>query len=85
MQFTGSLRTLPPITVDYTPPIGDGAGYTSLELFLMSFATCAGTSVLLLLRQMHKTISGLTVTAQGARRTQHPTCFAKITLDIVVH
>ncbi len=85
VQFSGSLRDLPPIIVDYTAPIGDGQGYTSLELFLMSLATCAGSSVLLLLRKMHKTITGCTVKAQGIRRDQHPTCFQRITLGFVLH
>ena len=85
VQFTGSLRSQPSITVDYIPPIGDGEGYTSLELLLMSLATCAGTSVLLLLRKMHKTITAFSVTASGVRRAQHPTGFERITLDMVLH
>jgi putative redox protein len=85
VRFTGALRDNPPVTVDYTAPIGDGLGYTSLELFLMSLGTCVGSTVLLVLRKMRKTITGCTVTAQGTRRGEHPTCFARIVVEIVLH
>ena len=84
VKFSGCLRDNAPITVDYIPPIGDGQGYTSLELFLMSLATCSGTSVLLLLRKMRKTVTGCRVTAEGVRREQHPTSFERITLRFSV-
>ena len=38
----------------------------------------------LLLRKMSKTMSGLEIKAQGVRRTQHPTSFEKITLEIFI-
>ena len=84
VRFSGVLRENTPIIVDYIPPIGDGQGYTSLELFLMSLATCAGSAVLLLLRKMRKTVTGLTVQAHGIRRDQHPTCFQTIALDFTL-
>lgn len=83
--FSGSLRSNAPIAVDYTPPIGDGQGYTSLELFLVSLTTCMGTSVLLILRKMHKTITGCHIQAHGTRRAEHPTCFQQIAVEVELH
>jgi putative redox protein len=80
VKFTGSLRGLEPITVDYMPPIGNGEGYTSLELFLMSMSTCAGTSVISLLRRLGKKVDALKITSIGTRKEEHPTCFSKIIL-----
>jgi len=85
IRFTGGLRDLAPITVDYPAPIGDGQGYTSLELFLYSLATCLGSTVLLVLRKMHKTIAACRVQAHGIRRDEHPTCFQQITVELTLH
>ena len=85
VQFTGALRDNAPVTVDYIPPFGDGEGYTSLELFLMSLATCVGSTVLIVLRKMRKTITGCRVSAQGIRRNEHPTGFAHIALEVTLH
>ncbi len=84
VQFTGSTRSNTPVTMDYFPPLGDGQGYTGLELLLMSLAGCSGTTVLLLLRKMGRDIAGLHVKASGTRRDQHPTCFTKIRLEFAL-
>ena len=81
VKFECTSRDNPAVMVDYTAPIGDGEGYTSLELFLVSLSTCAGSAMALLLRKMHFEITGLTVRATGERRTEHPTCFHTILLD----
>lgn len=78
VKFSGVTRDNREIVIDYGKPIGDGEGYTSLELFLISLATCSGTSVASLLRKMQKDVSGLTVTTKGERREEHPTYFKKI-------
>jgi len=80
VKFSGISMDNPEVIIDYVKPIGDGEGYTSLELFLISLATCSGTSVLSLLRKMQKDVSGLKVFANGERREQHPTYFKKILL-----
>jgi len=80
VKFSGISRDNEEIIIDYVKPVGDGEGYTSLELFLISLATCSGTSVLSLLRRMQKDVSGLKVTASGDRREVHPTYFKKILL-----
>jgi putative redox protein len=84
VQFIGTVKFKPPITMDYTPPLGDGHGYTSLELLLMSFANCAASTIVPLLRRMRKTITDCTVQAKGIRREEHPTGFRTIHLDFVI-
>ncbi|MHB8918229.1 MAG: OsmC family protein [Desulfocucumaceae bacterium] len=73
-----------PITFDFSPPIGDGQGYTGLELLLMSFSGCVAATVLYLLRKMGKNISELTVNANGIRRDQPPIKFQKIFLEFIL-
>jgi putative redox protein len=85
LGYTGSLRSHPAIPIDYVPPLGDGQGYTPLELLLMSLAACSGGTIGLLLRKMGKTVSGIEVNTKGLRREQHPTSFQKIFLEFVVH
>jgi putative redox protein len=80
VKFKGVSGSNPEIIMDYTPPIGDGEGYTSLELFLLSLATCSGTAITVLLRKMRKDISGFKIEAKGSRREQHPTYFETIHL-----
>lgn len=84
VQFAGVSRTNPEITCDYFPPLGDGQGYTGLELLLMSLAACSATSVVFLLRNMKKTVSGFKVNARGIRREVHPTSFEKIYLEFIL-
>jgi len=78
MKFSGISRDNDEIIIDYSKPIGDGEGYTPLELFLVSFAACSGSTVSQLLRMMNKDVSGLKISAYGDRREEHPTYFKKI-------
>lgn len=78
VKFSGVSKGNNEIIIDYTKPIGNGEGYTSLELFLISLATCAGTSVSLMLRKMRKEVAGIKITTSGERREEHPTYFKKI-------
>lgn len=80
----GSTRGLPPVDADYFPPLGEGRGYTGLELLLLSLAACSGTAILPLLRRMGKTVTGLKVRAAGKRRSQHPTSFERIDLEFTL-
>ncbi|MCK9616282.1 MAG: OsmC family protein [Lentimicrobiaceae bacterium] len=84
LHFKGQAGNNSPVDVDYIPPLGDNLGYTSLELFLISLATCVSSAVLPLLRKMKKEIKSLQVVAKGKRRNQHPTCFEEITLEFVL-
>jgi len=85
LGYTGVLRSHPPIPIDYIPPLGDGQGYTPLEMLLMSLASCSGGTIGLLLRKTGKTVSGIKVNAKGTRREQHPTSFQKIVLEFTVN
>jgi putative redox protein len=84
VQFAGISRANPAIAIDYTPPLGDGQGYTPLELALVSLASCSGATVATLLRKMRKSVSGVKVHARGIRRDTHPTSFEKIFLEFVI-
>ena len=86
VQFIGISKSNPdrPVFFDFRPPIGDGQGYNGLELLLMSFAGCSGTTILYLLRNMGKNISGLKVNAKGIRRGQPPIKFEKIFLEFLL-
>ncbi len=84
LGYTGALRSLQPIAIDYIPPLGDGQGYTPLEMLLMSLGACSGGTIGLLLRKMGKTVTAIKVNAKGTRREQHPTSFQKISLEFTV-
>jgi putative redox protein len=79
------LRSLPPIAIDYVPPLGDGQGYLPLEMLLMSLGACSGGTIGLLLRKMGKTLSGIKVYVRGTRLEQHPTSFEKILMEFTVN
>ena len=85
VQFTGISRSNPPITFDYDSPLGDGQGYTGLEMLLMSLAACSGTSIVALLRNMKKNVSGFRVNGKGIRRSEHPTSFQNIFLEYTLN
>ena len=84
VQFTGTARENTPVSMDYFPPLGEGKGYTGLELLLLSLAGCSATSIVYLLRKMGKDVAGFSVKASGTRRDQHPTCFNAIRLEFDV-
>lgn len=73
-----------PIHTDYIPPYGDNLGYMPLQLFLISFGSCASGSILVLLRKMQKNILSLDVNVSGQRRTTHPTSFEEIHIDFTL-
>src|SRR5512133_4051873 len=82
IHFEGKVDGNEPISIDYTPPLGDNLGYTSLELLLLSLSSCVGSSVLTFLRKMRKTITGFEIHSRGLRREEHPTSFKTIILTI---
>ena len=86
-QFSGVSKSNPerPVAFDYKAPIGDGQGYNGLELLLMSFAGCIGTTIAYLLRKTGKDISGMKVNAKGLRRDQPPFKFEKIFLEFILN
>jgi putative redox protein len=82
LHFNAIVENNEPISIDYTPPLGDNLGYTSLELLLLSLSSCVGSAVLTFLRKMKKNITGCEINAHGIRRTEHPTCFKNIIITI---
>ncbi len=80
VQFTGSTRNNQPIQADYFPPVGDGDGYTGLELLLMSLAVCSSTAIVFLFRQHKKEVKSFAVHASGIRTEELPKAFSKINL-----
>ena len=85
LNFKGIVENNVPISIDYTPPLGDNLGYTSLELQLLSLTSCIGSSILTFLRKMRKTIIGCEINAKGIRKEEHPTCFKTIFIEINVN
>ena len=67
LHFVGNAMKNEPVHIDYVPPLGDSEGYMSLQLFLLSLASCAGSSVLTFLRKMKKDIQGCEIKASGTR------------------
>lgn len=82
LHFSGTVTGNEPISIDYTPPLGDNLGYTSLELLLLSLTSCLGSALLTFLRKMGKKVSGCEISAKGFRKEEHPTGFKKIYVQI---
>ncbi len=85
VRFSATAGENPEVLIDYFPPFGDGEGYTSLELLLISFASCASTSVLGYLRSiLKKNVSSLQAKADGAVRADHPKALKSINLALSI-
>ncbi len=82
LHFEGKVEGNVPLSIDYTPPLGDNLGYTSLELLLLSLSSCLGSTVLIFLRRMGKTISAFEINSKGIRKEEHPTGFKSIILEL---
>ena len=85
LNFEGYVPGNQPVSIDYTPPLGDNLGYTSLELLLLSLSSCVGSAVLVFLRRMKRTVSALDISSVGIRHEEHPTGFKTITLEMDLH
>jgi putative redox protein len=84
LHFEGHVGENLPISIDYTPPLGDNLGYTSLELLLLSLSSCLGSSILTFLRKMQKNIRSFEIQSKGIRRESHPTGFKTIYIEISI-
>ncbi len=82
LHFEGKVEGNEPVSIDYVLPLGDNLGYTSLELFLLSLSSCAGSAILVLLRKMNKHIEQFEITSVGNRKENHPTGFAEIIMQV---
>ncbi|MFH0736102.1 MAG: OsmC family protein [bacterium] len=81
VKYLGTANNNPPIQIDYPAPLGTGEGYTSLELLLISLASCSASSIIAILKKRDNLITDFNVKAKGERKTQHPTCFSNIRLE----
>lgn len=82
-MFSATSRENPEVIIDYFPPIGSGKGYTSLELFMMSFGSCISSTLLSLLRyRMNKKVDGVEVNLQGTVREEHPKALEHILVTL---
>lgn len=84
LNFKGGVEDNQPVLIDYVPPYGDGNGYTSLELFLLSLSSCLGSSILSLIRRGGKTVKGLKIESKGYRKEEHPTSFKTVEIKIFI-
>lgn len=85
VRFRAAVEGQDPISVDYVPPLGDGQGYTSLELLLISMGSCLGTGIKAIVEgRMKKPIRALSVRASGTRREAHPTSFESVRLALAL-
>jgi putative redox protein len=82
LHFEGKADGNEPISIDYTPPLGDNLGYTSLELFLLSLSSCTGSVIIVILRKMKKTIDFFEINSTGYRNEDHPTGFHTIRMQV---
>jgi putative redox protein len=81
MQLIGKGHTGHTVSIDYTPPLGEDKGFTSLELLMVSLASCSGHTIQFLLGKMGKPLEKLEVHAVGNRRMDvHPTVLTHIEL-----
>ncbi len=81
VRFSGTTRNIPDVFMDYFPPVGDGEGYTGLEMLLLSLSGCSATAIAVLLRKMNKNVGGLAVHATGTRQETAPFAFTRIDLE----
>ena len=82
LHFEGKADGNGPVSIDYTPPLGDNLGYTSLELFLLSLSSCTGSAILVILRKMKKNIEFFEINSTGYRKEEHPTGFHTIGMQV---
>ena len=82
LHLEGKVDANEPVSIDYTPPLGDNMGYTSLELFLLSLSSCAGSAILVLLRKLNKQIDQFQINSVGNRKENHPTGLTTISMQV---
>ena len=82
-MFSATARENPEVIIDYFPPIGSGKGYTSLELFMISFGSCISSTLLARMRyRMKKRVDGVAVEVEGTVREEHPRALNHILLNL---
>ncbi len=81
MNLTGKGHTASTVAIDYPPPLGEDHGFTSLELVMVSLASCSSHTLKYLLEKQGSKLEDIHVDVTGQRRMdQHPTVLTKIDL-----
>jgi len=82
MNLTGTGHAKSTVAIDYPPPLGEDNGFTSLELLMVSLASCSSHSLKYVLAKHGIQLEDITVNATGQRRMdEHPTLLTKIELE----
>jgi putative redox protein len=84
LHFWGKGEYGQTVSVDYSPPLGDGNGYGGLDLLLMSLAACGAQTAMSLFIKMKQDITKFTVSATGKRSTEHPTVLTEIQVAFAI-
>jgi uncharacterized OsmC-like protein len=83
VRFHASAPQKMPIVLDYFSPPEDEEGYSSLELLLISAASCLATAVkLIATRHFKRDMSSIEVKAVGIRRDDSPTEFIRMAFTL---
>lgn len=83
VMFSAAARENTEIIIDGVPPIGTGKGYTSLELLMVSFGSCVGSTLISFLRRkMKKEVDGVSMVVEGFKREEHPKAVERILLRL---
>lgn len=70
------------VSIDYPPPLGEDQGFTSLELMMVSLASCSCHTIKHLLESSGSRVTKIAAVATGHRRMDaHPTLLTKIELS----
>lgn len=85
MHYLASCDKNEAISIDYLKPMGDEKGYTSLELLLVSFASCIASTAGVLLRSRGIKIRKIEAEATGYRRKEIPLGFENIIVTIIFY
>jgi putative redox protein len=81
MHLTGKGHTDALVEIDYPPPMGEDNGFTSLELLMISLASCSCHTIQYVLGTMGMKPEDIRANVTGQRRLdQHPTVLTGIEL-----
>ena len=82
MNLTGKGHSPCTVSIDYPAPLGEDQGFTSLELFLVSLASCSSHTIKYLLEKTGSRVNQMDTVATGHRRMDsHPTVLTTIELE----
>ncbi|MBN2529445.1 MAG: OsmC family protein [Deltaproteobacteria bacterium] len=83
VRFLADAPGREPITVDYFRSNDDATSYTSLELLLISAASCMASALKIVIKKrLKKDVIKLEVDASGVRRESLPTDFTAVSFHI---